>query len=432
VTSEPAREGDAPTAPPPDPTPAPDPAPAPAETAPVDPAPADPAPVDPATQAATDTEAPRAAPIEAGSTPPAALEPRGLTPPATPAPEAPLLPRPDAPPGSVGTRIVAVGWLALSALLVWFFAGHAFASDLGTENARLRLVVRLLSVAVPAYPGLLALQALATGRRPDPRFNVLSLPFEGWWLATLATLWWREVKGFFFRPGIASIVLFVWLIVNGYFFVRLIDYYGGPEAWGKDFQAPPSTFITGNYIVFLALVFITPALTMRLLAEEASTGSLEMLLTSPVTHAQVVLSKFLGALTFYAGMLASMAIFLVVLRTYATEWDWGPVLGGYLGLFLLGAFFISIGLFTSSITDNQIVAFILGALPNFLLFFLFFAQGAVSSDWLRAVIEHINVWELHQEFVKGVVHWRALAFYLSSTAFFLFLAVRGVESHTWR
>jgi ABC-2 type transport system permease protein len=220
--------------------------------------------------------------------------------------------------------------------------------------------------------------------------------------------------------------------VNAFFFLALLEYYAGAESWGKDFQEPPSIYVTGNFLIMFALAFLCPALTMRLLAEESANGTLEMLLTSPVTDAQVALSKFLGALSFYTAMLVGIGFYLVMIRQYATEWDWGPVLGGYLGLFLMGGFFLSIGLFTSSVTDNQIVAFILAVLPNLILVFIFLVQNVVPFDWAKEVIRHVNVWELHQEYVKGVVHWRSLAFYLSSTFFFLFLAVRGVESHTWR
>lgn len=334
-------------------------------------------------------------------------------------------------PGSNATRAIALGWLALSALLVWFFAGQAFGSDLGTENVRLRLVIRAAAVLVPAYPGLLALAALLTGHRPGVRWDVLSLPFEAWWYATLGTMTWREVKSFFGRP-VAYIVIFFWLLLNGYFFLALLDHYGGPEAWGKDFQEPPMQFVTGNFLILFGLALMCPALTMRLLAEESSNGSIEMLLTAPVTHTQVMLSKYLGAIVFYVSLLLATGIYMWILSAYATEWDWGPVLGGYLGLLLMGALFLSVGLFTSSVADNQIVAFILAVLPNMLLIFIFLVQNIVPFDWAKEVLKHINIWELHQEFLKGIVHWRSLAFYVSSTVFFLFLAVRGVESHTWR
>lgn len=336
-----------------------------------------------------------------------------------------------APAGSNSTRVIAFGWLALSALLVWFFASHAFKSDLGTENARLRLVIRAAAVLVPAYPGLLALAALLAGRAPSVKWNLLSLPFEAWWYLTLGTMTWKEVKSFFGRP-VAYIVIFFWLLLNGYFFLALLDHYGGAEAWGRDFQEPPSQYVTGNFIMLFGLALMCPALTMRLLAEESNNGSIEMLLTSPVTHTQVMLSKYAGAIVFYLSLLLATGVYMLILSNYATEWDWGPVLGGYLGLFLMGAMFLSIGLFTSSCTDNQIVAFILAVLPNMLLLFIFLVANVAPVDWLKEVIKHINIWELHQEFLKGVVHWRSLAFYLSSTVFFLFLAVRGVESHTWR
>lgn len=347
-------------------------------------------------------------------------------------PPTPGASRPQRPPPDLGTRLAGLGWLVFSGSLIWFFAGQAFASDLGTENAILRGIIRAVAVLVPAYPGALGLVALITGRRPSLQWNLLSLPYEGWWFSTLWTLTWREIKGFYGRP-VAYIVLFLWLLINGVFMLILLDYYAGPESWGRDFQVPPLVYVTSHWLAIVGLGFIAPALTMRLLAEESSTGSMEMLLTSPVTDAQVALSKYLGALAFFLAMLLSIGVYMVVMRYYATEWDWGPVLSGYLGLFLLGALFLSVGLFTSSITDNQIVAFILALVPIMAMTFgVLMLKGALTIDGAREVIDHVNPWELQAQFAKGIIQWRALAFYLSSTAFFLFLTVRGVESHTWR
>jgi ABC-2 type transport system permease protein len=220
--------------------------------------------------------------------------------------------------------------------------------------------------------------------------------------------------------------------MNGIFFFMVLNYYANPDAFGRSFEVPPSEFVTGNWITFFALCLLCPALTMRLLAEESSTGTLEMLLTAPVTDAQVALSKWLGALTYFVLMLVAMTIYLLVLRAFASEWDWGPILGGFLGLLLVGALFLSIGLFASSITDNQVVAFIVAVLPNLVLFFISVLQNNVDAEWLRQTLATVDIWNMQKEFVKGVLHWKALAFYVSSTFLFLFLAVRGVESHTWR
>lgn len=332
----------------------------------------------------------------------------------------------------LSTRVVALGWLLLSAALVWFFAGQAFGSTtLGTENERLRLVIRALSVALPGYPGALALVALATGKAPPRAWNLFAIPFDGWWYSTLATLWWREVKGFLGRP-VAYIVLVFWFTMNGIFFFMVLNYYANPDTFGRSFEVPSFEFVTGNWITFFALCLICPALTMRLLAEESSSGTLEMLLTAPVTDAQVTLAKFLGAVTYYLFLLLAMTVYLGVLFAVSNEWDWGPILGGFLGLFLVGTMFLSSGLFASSITDNQVVAFILAVLPNLLLFFVSVVQNNVDAEWVRQALSAVDVWNMQREFVKGVVHWKALAFYLSTTFLFLFLAVRGVESHTWR
>ena len=111
-------------------------------------------------------------------------------------------------------------------------------------------------------------------------------------------------------------------------------------------------------LMWFTLAILCPAITMRLLAEEQRLGTLEMLLTAPVTDIQVVLSKFTGAMVFYLFMIATTASYQLIFKAYSTEWDWGPVLAAYLSLTLAGAVFISLGLVFSSLTKSQILAFV--------------------------------------------------------------------------
>jgi len=329
------------------------------------------------------------------------------------------------------TRPIAAGWLALFLFALWFLASQAMKSDLGTEDSSLRNLVKALAILIPGYPAALAAMALVTGKRPPRAWDLLSLPFEGWWYAGLQTLAWREIRAFFYRP-VGYFVLFFWMVVNGFFFLRLIEFYGGMDTLGQDFQQPPTGFVTGNWVTFFLLVITCPALTMRLLSDEQAKGTFETLLTAPVTPVQVVLSKYLGVLTFYVSMLAGIGLFLVVLRLYAEEWDWGPVAGGFLGLLLVGMFFLAIGTFASSLTDNQVVAFLVAILPNLLMFPVLLLLENVQADPWRKIMDTVHVWQMHQDFIRGVVQWKSLVFFGSTISLFLFLAVRGVESHRWR
>ncbi len=335
------------------------------------------------------------------------------------------------PPPSVGVRVLGALCLLAFAGLAVFFGRHAYASDLGTDNARLRWFVRLAVVALPAYPAALGAWCLAKGQRPPARWNALALPFEPWWWSTLWVMSWREVRSFLARP-LAYILLFFWMATFGLLFQALLQYYAGPESGGQDFQVAPTYFLTGYMYPWFVLGLLCPAATMRLLAEERAQGTLEMLLTAPVTHAQVVLSKYIGVMAFFTAMCLFLGAYVAVMRQYAAEWDWGPLFTTYLGLTLGAGLFFAIGLFTSSVTENQVVAYVLALLPILLLLFVSFLDYAVESTLVKDVVRHVNHMRLQEGLAKGVVQWKTLVFYVSSIVFFLFLAVRGVESHTWR
>jgi gliding motility-associated transport system permease protein len=374
-----------------------------------------------------------AAPAEA---PPAeaaasANDPAPELPPAVPLPA----PGPEASPPapvSVATRIIGVCYLVVAAVFVYSFSVDALGSQLATESRLTRLVIQAAAVLLPGYPGLLGLWALVQGSRPPESANVLGLPFEGWWFRTLGTMARREAAGILARP-VAYVALFFFLLTNGYLFAVLLAVYGGDNV-GQSFQVPVTFYLTSNPMLWITLILICPALTMRLLAEEAKSGTLEMLLTAPVTDVQVVLSKYLGAISCYVVMLLSMVGYLAILRGYASDtgWDWGPILGAYLSIFLVGAHFLAIGLFASSITRTQFVAFMLALIPILGLFFIRLAEYFVESQGGKEMLRHFDIYSLHEDMARGLVYSRTVILHLSGILLFLFLAVRGVESHKWR
>lgn len=334
------------------------------------------------------------------------------------------------------TRMIGVVYALVFGGVLAVVASRAFGTDFGTENMRVIYVIRLAVVVVPGYPLLLGLIAMATGSAPSQRFNPLGLPFEGWWFGTLSTLTWREVKRFFFHP-LAYVILGVFLCFNGAVFRSLFDSYAGASG-PVNLPVPASFHITTGVFSWLILAVLCPAITMRLVAEEDRLGTLEMLLTAPVTDIQVVLSKFIGAFSFYLFMIGVTGSYMLLMWAYSNEWDWGPVFTGYLGLALGGGIFISIGLFFSTMTKSQVLAFLFTVLPLLSLVLLvpFFAGMASGNadfpDWVRASLRHINVMHHQRELAQGIISWSNLTFYGSAITFFLFLSVRGVESHKWR
>jgi ABC-2 type transport system permease protein len=180
----------------------------------------------------------------------------------------------------------------------------------------------------------------------------------------------------------------------------------------------------------VVLLFFIPMLTMRLFAEEKRSGTMELLLTYPLRDGEVLAGKFFASLALYASILV-LTLFYPVTVAWFTRIEWGAVLTGYLGLLLLGAAFLSIGLFVSSTTENQIVAGFgtFGALLALWLlgWFADSAQGALRTTVQQAaIIEHMD------GFAKGVIDTKDLVYYLSVTGFALFLTLRSLESKRWR
>jgi ABC-2 type transport system permease protein len=242
--------------------------------------------------------------------------------------------------------------------------------------------------------------------------------------AVLATFS-RELRAYFLSP-LAYVVLFFFLVVNGFIFVIIVDYLNDPRAPAGQ---PLDYFFTAFW--WLILLAVIPALTMRLLAEERGTGSIEVLMTAPVTENQVVVGKYLGALVFYIFLWSPTVLYGVILASYA-EVDWGPVAAGYLGLVLIGALFLSIGLFASSLTRNQLIAAIITfALLLLLVLGVALLGNLVDTPWLSDTLAYLNTLDHQEELSHGIVDTRRLVLYVSGTVFFLFLTARTLENNKW-
>ena len=227
----------------------------------------------------------------------------------------------------------------------------------------------------------------------------------------------KELKGYFDSP-IAYIIITIFLLISGWFFFSDL------------FLVNQATLRNLFGIIPFIFMFFIPAITMRLLSEEKKSGTIEILLTLPVKDHQIILGKFLAGM-----ILISVAVILTLVYTLTLSWlgnlDFGSVVSGYLGLILLGAAYLSIGIFTSCLTQNQIVAFILSFLIIFVLYLLdnvlIFVPGFLAS-----VLEYLSVNYHFSNISRGVIDSRDLIYYLSLIFFFLFLAVRVLSSRKWR
>jgi ABC-2 type transport system permease protein len=212
------------------------------------------------------------------------------------------------------------------------------------------------------------------------------------------TIFKKEFRTYFVSP-IAYIVISIFLIVIGCFFFSTFFLFN---------QAA-----LRNFFILLPMVFafVIPAVTMRLFSEEFHIGSYEILLTMPVTFREVVLGKFLASVAFIAAMLFPTLAYPVTV-SFLGDLDWGPVVGGYVGALLLGASFAGVGLFASSLTRNQIVAFIVGVAICFALVLidkvLFFVPAPLSS-----VLQYLGAGYHFENISKGILDSRDILYFLS-------------------
>ena len=237
-------------------------------------------------------------------------------------------------------------------------------------------------------------------------------------MRTAQAVAWKEIVIYFSSPT-AYIVGLIFLALTGFFFSRDL---GNPFP-----EATMAPFFQGAVIIFILLA---PALTMRLIAEEQKLGTIELLLTSPVRDWEVVIGKYLASLAFLLVLVALSFFYAILLFVFASP-DPGPIWAGYLGLVLYGAASLSVGLLTSTITSNQIVAAVVAMGILLALFFADLAFGAVGG-FAGEIIGEMGLKSHFDDFERGVVDTKHIVYFLSVTAFFLFLSVRTLESRRWR
>ena len=246
----------------------------------------------------------------------------------------------------------------------------------------------------------------------------------------------KELRSYFVSP-IAYVVVGFFAILFGYFYVASLSillrvsmqagmFGGGPQSINiNEFMVRP--LLSNTAIV---LLFFLPFLTARAYAEEKRSGTIELLLTSPLSNLQIIFGKFLGAFTLFILMLAVTAIHMGILFWYGEPELW-PMLSGYLGLVLMGASFISLGLLVSSATRNQIVAGVI-TFALLLLFWVLSWMADSAGPTTQVVLSNLSILWHFDDFSKGVVDTKHVAYYLSFIAFGLFLTAKSVDSERWR
>lgn len=235
---------------------------------------------------------------------------------------------------------------------------------------------------------------------------------------------WKEIRAYFTSP-VAYVVALIFIALAAYFFVRSVDSIltgaNFPEASLRETLEQISIFI---------LPWLAPVLTMRLLAEEQKIGTIELLLTSPVRDWEVVIGKFLAAMTFFLATL-SLTLWFVLMLFWRGNPESGPLLSGYLGMILYGGAALSIGLLASSFTSNQIVAAVISLGILVLLTFLEVAADQVTGV-TSVIVGQLGTTSHFDDFVRGIIDTSNIVYYISIIVIFLFLTVRSLETRRWR
>jgi ABC-2 type transport system permease protein len=247
----------------------------------------------------------------------------------------------------------------------------------------------------------------------------------------------KELRSYFASP-IAYIVIGLFALLYGYFYVAIMAYFVRSSMQMGQFgmQGPQSMNVNQQLIrpllqnVTILVLFLMPMVTMRTYSEEKRSGTIELLLTSPLTDFEIIMGKFLGALALYAIMLSVTLIHLAILFIYGRP-EWKPILTAYLGLLLLGGCFLAVGLFISSLTKNQIVAGMV-TFAVFLFLWVITWIGSFSGPTVDKLTNYLSIIDHFDDFGKGVIDTTHVIYYVSFITFGLFLTAKSVDSERWR
>jgi ABC-2 type transport system permease protein len=247
----------------------------------------------------------------------------------------------------------------------------------------------------------------------------------------------KELKSYFASP-IAYVVIGLWALLFGYFFATILHYFVQQSLQMMQFggQGPQAMNVNQQMIrpllqnVLILVLFLMPAVTMRTFSEEKRSGTIELLLTSPLTDFQIIMGKFLGAMALYCVMLAVTFIHIALLFVYGNP-EWKPIVTAYIGLLLMGGCFISVGLFISSLTKNQVVA-TMTTFAIFLLLWIITWIGSALGPTGEKIAQYLSIVDHYDDFGKGVLDTTHFIYYVSFITFGLFLTAKSVDSERWR
>ncbi|NLK70785.1 MAG: ABC transporter [Clostridiales bacterium] len=227
----------------------------------------------------------------------------------------------------------------------------------------------------------------------------------------------REI-GAYFNSSIAYVFLAVFFVYSGFSF------------WATSLLASTADMTGVFTVVFLALIFLIPILTMRLFSEEKKQKTEQCLLTAPISLGAMVCGKYFAALALYTIGISIFFVYALILSYFGAV-AWGMVLSNFLALFLVGAAFVSVGTFISALTENQVVAAVTGVITLMLLWLFDSAATLVNIEFIAKLLMSLSFYSRYAEFTSGLFNLSSVLFYVSTVVIFLFLTVRVYEKRRW-
>ncbi len=249
----------------------------------------------------------------------------------------------------------------------------------------------------------------------------------------------KEVRSYI-NSSVAFVVVTIFSVLTGYYFYNIFASFSTIS-----FQAQTDPTMATQYgalnvtefvirpffgIISVVMLIMLPMLTMRSFSEEKKTGTMELLLTFPVRDGEAIMGKFGGCMAIFFLMLTLSFPSILLVELFGDP-EWGVIITGYFGLILMGGGFIALGIFMSSITENQIVAAVLSFAALLILYMLNFTAGA-AGETMSAVLNYLSFTYHYRNFAKGVIDTSDVIYYLLFTLFFIFLSMRSLESKRWR
>lgn len=246
----------------------------------------------------------------------------------------------------------------------------------------------------------------------------------------------KEMRLYFTSP-VAWVIITIFLVIAGYFFYNIFAFYTlasmqsamNPQM-ARELNVTDSVLRPLFSNVSVILLLLMPLITMRLFAEERRSGTIELLLTYPIRDGAVLIGKYLAALAVYVLMLALTLLYPAIVFYFA-RLEWGPLLTGYLGLLLMGATFLAVGIFASSLTENQIVASVTTFGVLLILWVIGWSAEYAGGTWGR-VLSHLSLLDHFDTFARGVLDTKDVIYYVDVTIVALFLTLRSLEARRWK